>query len=572
MKPRLLMALPLLARPCGRVGSCFATAGLRARVRSPLRLRVNTVLRRCLLAVLASGSVAAAEPNASPFTIDEIDTGVAAHQTILLGSFTGTGRTEFGVLDGGAYREGRLRIFGLEGEEWQVVRDATVPGGVTFVDVAVIGGRDHPIFHRPGGFSAFDAAAGTERGLVSVPGHVHFTEGGRVPRIDATRDLNGDGMDDLVLPTADGFWIALQNADGTFADPAKLGPKEPHLDDKAYGDERTYGEVGITPQNLPWYLGRVHQFDYDRDGRQDLVFWNAGHFQVHRQDETGGFHTSPITFTTEAPFDFDGTYALAFQFGDRAVPALLLGLGGRFDYTVLNGFRDLNDDGIADLVTVSFSGRRVFSLRGRFDVYFGRAAPGATTFNATPDTAAETPGPAGGMAWGYATQRYMDVDSDGKTDIALAAVDTGLGGMVKAMAGKSITLDLALYRLRDNAYPKEPDAVRRVRTRFAPFDKRGVLFPLVLIGDVDGDGQADLLTGNRWDRLSVNYGGPGRDPFAGDPVHVTVDLPSNEANSMLADLNHDGRQDVVLYHPSDEAPNRLLILLGGGAVENGAGS
>ena len=41
---------------------------------------------------------------------------------------------------------------------------------------------------------------------------------------------------------------------------------------------------------------------------------------------------------------------------------------------------------------------------------------------------------------------------------------------------------------------------------------------------------------------------------------------------MLADLNHDGRQDVVLHHPSDEAANRLLILLGGGAVENGAGS
>ena len=516
-----------------------------------------------ILGALAGGGVAAARPAASPFTIHEVDTGVAAHQTILLGSFTGSVQAEFCVLDGGARGEGRLRIFQLEGEDWQVVRDATVPGGASLVDVAAIEGRDHPIFHRPGGFSVFDAEAGAEREFVAFPGHVHAGESGRVPRIDVTPDLNGDGMDDLVLPAADGFWIALQNAGGTFADRVKLGPKEPHLADKAYGDERTYGQVGITPQNIPWYLGRIHQFDYDRDGRQDLVFWNTNRFEVHRQDETGGFRADPLTFTTEAPFGLDGTYTLAFQFGDRGVPALLLGLGGRFDHTVLAGFRDLNDDGLADLITVNFSGRRVFSLHGRFDVYFGRPAPEATVFGAVPDTYVETPGPAGGMAWGYATQRYIDVDSDGRADIALAAVDTGLGGMTRAMVGKSITIDLALYRLSDNAYPKEPDAVRRVRTRFAPFDKRGVLFPLVLIGDVDGDGRADLLTGNRWDRLSVNYGGPGKDPFAGDPVHVAVDLPSNELNAMIADLNHDGHEDVVLHHPSDEAPNRLLILLAG---------
>ena len=92
-----------------------------------------------------------------------------------------------------------------------------------------------------------------------------------------------------------------------------------------------------------------------------------------------------------------------------------------------------------------------------------------------------------------------------------------------------------------------------------------MLFPLVLIGDIDGDGRSDLLTGNRWDRLSVHIGGEGPDPFAGEPQHVTVDLPSNELNSMMADLDHDGREDVVLFHPSETAANRVVVLMAGGA-------
>ncbi len=527
---------------------------------------MNMHLGKALSTLLATfGSIAAvAGEEVCPFQLHEIDTGIAEHQTIVPGSFTDPQSAEIAVLErvGGGVL---VRILQLKAGEWRFVAGAAAEGQVAFVDVLQLDGRDHPVLYRDGGLAIIDVHQARDRAFVPFPLHVRAPEGGGLPRVDVTVDLNGDGLDDLVMPDADGFWMAMQKADGTFGTPVRLGPREPHLMEKAYGDERTYREVGITVQNIPWYLGRIHRLDYDRDGRQDLLFWNEDHFELHSQNTDGSFGATPRELPTDVEFDFDGTYALAFQFGDRGVPSLLLGLGGRFDYTVLHGFHDLNGDGVADLVTVSFSGRRVFSLRGTFGIHFGRPEPGATTFAATPDTVVATPGPAGGLAWGYATQRYLDIDGDGATDFALAAVDTGLGGMTRAMVGKSITIDLALYRLRDNAYPSEPDAVRRVRTRFAPFDKRGVLFPLVLIGDIDGDGRSDLLTGNRWDRLSVHIGGEGPDPFAGEPQHVTVDLPSNELNSMMADLDHDGREDVVLFHPSETAANRVVVLMAGGA-------
>ena len=511
---------------------------------------------------LAYGSGGAAGAATELFEIHEIDTGAAPYQTVVPGSFTGLEHAELAVIEGAAGGHTRLAIHRLEAGEWRVVLQTELDEGVLFVDVANVAGRGHPVFYRPGRLTLFDAATAAECCTVAVGTDFRAAaDPGAVPRVDVTRDLNGDGRDDLVVPDTSGFWIALQAPDGSFSDVEMLGPPEPHLDGHAYGEPRSYGEAGITPEHVPWYLGRVHGMDYDRDGRRDLVFWNGERFEWHPQDAAGSFRAAPETFDVDVPFDFDGAYALGFQFGDVGVPSLLLGLGGRFEYTVLHGFRDLNADGVDDLVTLSIAGRRVFSARGRFDIHFGRPTPGGTAFDPSPGATLSTPGPAGGMASGYATQRYLDMDGDDRTDFGMASVDTGLGGMVRAMAGKSVTIDLALYRQQDGAFGPRPDVSRRVRTAFAPFDRRGVLFPTVLIGDVNGDGRADLLAAERWDQLSVFLGVPGPDLLATDPVHVAVRLPADERYATLADLDRDGRQDVVIQYPPERAAHRVSVLM-----------
>ena len=514
------------------------------------------------LGTLCSVSVGATAPQAAGlFDVYEIETGAAAHQTVLPGSFTYPSHAELVVIDGPAGRNTRLTVHRLEGGGWRAVRRTALGDGVLFVDTARIGGRDHVILYRHTGIRLFDADTATECCLVPVATNYRTPDANmRIPHIDVTHDVNGDGRDDLLVPDTDGFWMTVQSAQGTFPDTVKLGPAEPYLNATAYGEPHTYGEGGITAENVPWYLGRVHRMDYDRDRRPDLVFWNRDRFEVHRQNAAGGFHATPETFPTDVPFDFDGAYVVLFQFGDLGMRSLLFG-GRRFDFTLLHGFRDLNGDGISDLVTLSLAGRRVFSAHGRFNIHYGHPTQGGTAFGRTPDATMETPGPAAGMASGYATQRYLDMDGDGATDIALASVDTGLGGMVRAMAGNSVTMDLALYLQRDGAYARRPDLLRRVRTPFAPLDNRGVLFPTVLIGDLTGDGRADLLTGERWDRLSLFLGVPEPELLTTEPIHVTVEVPADERNAMLADLDQDGRHDVVIHYPSSTGVNRVAVLM-----------
>ncbi|MXY58145.1 MAG: VCBS repeat-containing protein [Gammaproteobacteria bacterium] len=522
---------------------------------------------RCLitvsaLTIVAAGCTAttAVDDVGDPFEHHEVVTSPAKHQTLLFGSFDGQAPLAVVRVDGTGQRHVHLVAF--DGSQWVRKTHVALKPGVLFVDVARIDGHDRLVTYRSTGVHWLDLEAGTEHPLVNATTDFHAPEGAGIPHLDVMRDLNGDGRDDLCLPDTDGFWIALQSSDGSFAEAVKIGVPEPFLDAKAYGDERTYGEVGITPQNTPWYLRRVHRLDFDRDGRQDLAFWNDDHFLVYRQDDAGGFSRPPGKFGTDVPFHFDGPYSLAFQYGDTGVASMLLGFAERKDLTILNGFEDLNADGVADLVTLTLAGRSPLRLGGRYDVHFGRPTPGGTTFAAEPDTSATAPGrSAGGTAWGYASQMYLDFNNDGATDMGLAAVNTSLGGMVRAIAANSISMELALYGLRDGQYPARPDWTRTVRTRFAPLDKRGPMFPTVLVGDVNGDGRSDLLTGERWDELNVFLGTPGDDPVATRPIKVAVDLPGNELNARLADLDKDGKEDLVIQHPSATRPGRISILM-----------
>ena len=516
------------------------------------------------LVALISGCASATPSgdDSSLFDTYQIATEPATHQTVLVGSFADDRNVQLAAICVDPSGERNLRLYGFDGSGWTRTHETSLPADILYVAVAGIAGRDRLVAFRDGGLFWLDPTTAAEHPIAEFTTSFSASSDAGVPELGVARDLNGDGRDDFVVPDLDGFWVVLQADDGAFADPLKLGPVEPFLDANAYGDERTYREVGVTAQNMPWYLNRVHQSDFDHDGRDDLVFWDTDRFLVYRQGPSGTFLTSPETFTTDVSFDFDGAYALAFQFGDTSVPALLLGLTGRVEHRILHGLRDLNADGVADLVILSLAGRSPLRLRGRYEVHFGRPTVDGTVFLAESDTVVDAPGKSGGLQpWGYAAQYFLDFDGDGAMDTAMAAVNTSLGGMLRAMVGNSISMELYLYRLRDGSYPDKPDATHRLGSPFAPLDRRGPLFPTVLVGDVNGDRWLDLLIGDRWDQLSVFLGRHGADPYASQALNVPVAIPADERNARLVDLDRDAKQDVLIQHPSATGPGRMTILM-----------
>ena len=500
--------------------------------------------------------------DALTFEEHEIVTGPAKHQTVLTGFFLGGDLAELAVVNSDGKGNRYLRIYAFDEGTWALRLDTTLRSDVLFVDVAKINGRDRLIMYEHGRLNWFDPNSAVERALVEVTTNYKATDDGSISYVDITRDVNGDDLDDIVVPNIDGFWIATQLPNGSFSDPIKLGPPEPFLDETALGDTHSYREVGITPLTVLWYLSRLHQMDYDQDGRSDLVFWNTDHFDVYCQDDRGMFSPIAETFTVDIPFDSDGAYSIAFEFNGENMFSLIFGFRETTKRRVLHTFRDLNGDGVADLVIHSLEGRSLGKQRSLYEIYFGTPTPDGTVFAQEVSMTIHPRGTAGGLQpWGYSSQWLQDFDGDGEVDILFRDVQTGLVGMSRAMVGNSISMDLEFYRMEDGVYPRKPTTKHKIRPAFAPFNTREVFFPAVLLGDVNGDRRSDLLVGKNWEEMYIFLGVPGPELLAQVPEKIRATMPNDERNIWLVDINADDKQDILLYYPSTTESHRVTLLI-----------
>ena len=503
------------------------------------------------------------------FELYEIDTGNARQQTVIPGFFLGDTISEIVVVHLDESNQRKLQMFGLEGDNWLGLLDATLDPGVLFLDVVSGGGRDRLITYTSGQLNWFDPDSATESPLMNIEIDFHATDGERIPHLDITRDLNGDGRDDLVVPNINGFWISIQLSDGSFTNPLQLGPPEPFRDapglvGSGIDRSRSYAEVGITELTLPLYLSRVYEVDFNRDGRGDLIFWNEDHFDIYYQDQRRQFDPVPETFTVDVPFDADGAYTLMYALNDESTFSFISGLRENSKQTVLHLLQDLNGDQVADIATLSLEGRSFFSRRSRYEVHFGMLTPEGIVFSQEVSTTIHRRGMAAGIQpWGYSSEKIQDFNSDGLVDIMFSDIRMGIGGISRALLANSVAMDLEFYEFENGVYPDQPTASFDIRPDLRPLaGRKAIFFPVALMGDVNGDSRSELIVAQSRQELQVYLGTEDSDLFVREPLILSVPLPADQlANVRMVDLNMDDKQDLIIKHPSSTEPHRLNILI-----------
>lgn len=254
----------------------------------------------------------------------------------------------------------------------------------------------------------------------------------------------------------------------------------------------------------------LHFVDVDGDGHLDLVSRHLlqKRIVVTRGDGGGGFATAAASSTTS----------------EAGPGAMALG--------------DLDGDGATDLVVATRTGGHevVDVLLGRRDGSFRRASGSPTEVHAS----AQTWKPMVFLA---------DVDEDGAIDVVTA---NGRRGTLEILRGDG----------RGGLAPSRSVALASDGGRF-----------YLALGDVDGDGHLDLVASHASEsspaRLLTRRG-DGQGGFADGP-QAPVTVLADAALELLADVDGDGRPDVVLSH-GDSTHISVLLNRGDGAFAPGPGS
>ena len=111
----------------------------------------------------------------------------------------------------------------------------------------------------------------------------------------------------------------------------------------------------------------------------------------------------------------------------------------------------------------------------------------------------------------------------------------------------------------NNVFETKPSISKKVSVRFD--FKNGELFiPSVLNADVNGDGMEDLLLQKDMSTLLIYLGERTDKLFVTQPIKLNMQLPKNREGFVVADLNSDGIDELVLSIAKDNGERSLEVI------------
>ena len=428
----------------------------------------------------------------------------------------------------------------------------------------------------PGGSDlTHSALADDPAQLVASPSILNFTlTGGGDPafnglatgsEVGSAGDVNGDGFDDFIIgaPEQDNFavfgnsgraFVVFGGGDGSPIDLNNLAPEQGFA---INGASRTVGE-------------RVAAVgDVDGDGLDDFI--------VSAKGESAAY----LIFGQETGMTVDlSAIAGGSGQGVRLTSTIHNGLNSGSLGRDVAGLGDVNGDGLADFA-VSTRGTALIAVTTRTFVVFG-----SNSFGPTFDVDAVIPGNSDGFVLngqffringstndgsGARIESAGDINGDGFNDLAVFAefsIDQPSGSTV-APSDRFSTINI-IFGGANVPSVNALDLITNSNPSPNPngFTITGAGAAFASVGDVNGDGLDDLLTGN-----TVVFGRTDIDNFALSDVGVNPALPgfrilnSPGGISSVAsagDFNGDGVQDFVVGSTNAE---RAFVLFGQAGVQ-----
>jgi hypothetical protein len=360
------------------------------------------------------------------------------------------------------------------------------------------------------------------------------------------QDVNGDGVDDLLLPARDGLAVYLGrfNGKGLAHRAASRLPVS----------GESYRSAGDLEHRYPLPLVE----DVTGDGRPDLVFrdpvkrWRS--VWVARNAGRGRFQPA---------------VAIALGTGDPRAPNPVwmgsLGGDGRAQVVLRRSLDDPRRGGIRQELAKAREPHGRLTFRRLSADLVPEKAP-YRTFDVTgyafaaEDSEIELPG------------GFRDLNGDGRQDLVTVTMNVGLPKLLGSLATKRLTVGLDFH-----VWCQQPDGgFRAVKgldlsgTFRLNLEDLRVSQLSLFSGDFDGDGRADFVQLGRGRRVTIHRGRADCSfPAAPDLAFDLREEPRDLSLVQIRDLDGDGRSDLLIVQPKSAAepgfapPVRLDLYLSG---------
>jgi len=461
-----------------------------------------------------------------------ISTGEGGQQTVLAAFLSDTNLADLVLIT--IDKNGRRTISVLTQQAGQYAAPGSgreIDDDLVIIDVGRYQGRDAIVGFTQSAAFRLNPFTGERTKLADISTIYGSAIKDALPHIDLFTDINSDGMDDLVIPGFDGFLIHTQRPDGSFSAPVNL---------------RAAPIVELSFNDYPWYQPRQKYItDVTLDGRNDVSVLIDNQLHVFPQFDNGQFQPSPIRVDTGIDLDFGGMEELSVSMRDMDQSDSLS--------RALIKLRDLDGDGLTDMLVISVRSQGVFNKQTSYQLHRGIEVEGKLAFSQEPVTTIESKG--------YQFEiETVDFNNDSQTDMVISAVDIGLGKVLAALITGSVKIDLNFYQMSEGLYSAKPDLKREIT---ATFDLRSgdFFFPSVMIADANGDGIDDLLIQEGEDQLDVFLGTGDASLFLKSPTVIDVHMPSDPELIGVADLNRDGKVDLMMRHEPSSGSKKVVVLV-----------
>lgn len=390
--------------------------------------------------------------------------------------------------------------------------------------------------------------AGERRIDTEDPGFFDFPADGGLFLWDLAPDLDGDGRPELLFPSKNGYTVFGNDAKSGLVVRGRI---------KVRSSER-FGppmETQFLNRFLTYFsrLPRVVAIDMNNDRRLDLVTYRSKGLSTYFQTKEGTFPEEP----------------------DRAVPLAIVQKAAKDSAkagddkkdgfsSVKLALRDLNDDRRVDLIATKTIGKvGVFeSLRTQVLVFLaGPKGIQDTKPNRIINLKGITLFP-----------EFADVNGDKDLDIVLSSLRMDMVTNVKRaiLSSVSTTYTVYLFKGGSRVYSDEPDFERDVDVDLSLIEKQGQVRLSYFAGDYNGDGLKDMLTVNTREELKVVPATIESSFFSGKYLSIDDDNASTLAiptspQLLIQDLTGDRRDQIILFYPKPEDPERAVVRIIGEA-------